>query len=104
MLTKEQARGAIQGYFILYKKTDSPQKENRTVLGKDTTSYLVTSLEEFIWYMFSMQAFNSKGVSAKSKQIERKTDQDSKLFRLPISTFMDRIHLFLSNSVPFSSF
>ena len=85
MLTKQQARGAIQGYFILYKKTDSPQK-NLTVLGKDTTSYLVTSLEEFTSYNFSMQAFNSRGASPVSNQTEKKTDQDSKLFKLPTST------------------
>ena len=86
MPTKEQARGAIQGYFILYKKTDSPQKENRTVYGKDTTSYLVTSLDKFTSYNFSMQAFNSKGASPVSNQTEKNTDQDSKLFKLPTST------------------
>ena len=80
MLTKEEARGAILGYFILYKKTGSAEKENRTIDGKDTTSYLVTSLEKFTLYVFSIQAFNRKGVSVESNQTERKTDQDSKLF------------------------
>jgi len=78
MITKEQARGAILGYFVLYKKTVSRSKENQTVLGKETSSFLVTSLEEYTSYQFSMQAFNSKGVSNVSAPLERTTDEDSK--------------------------
>ena len=78
MITKEQARGAILGYFVLYKKTVSGSKENQAVLGKETTSFLVTSLEEYTSYQFSMQAFNSKGVSNVSAPLERTTDEDSK--------------------------
>jgi len=79
MLTKEEARGAILGYFVLYKKTGHGSKENQTVLGKKTTSYLLTSLEEFTTYQFSMQAFNRKGVSNESAPLEKTTDEDSKL-------------------------
>ena len=78
IITKEQARGAILGYFVLYKKTVSGSKENQTVLGKETTSFLVTSLEEYTSYQFSLQAFNSKGVSNESVPLERTTDEDSK--------------------------
>ena len=79
MITKEQARGAIKGYFVLYKKTgNGSQENNQTVLGKGTTSYMVTSLDEFTSYQFSMQAFNSKGVSNESVSLERTTAEDSK--------------------------
>jgi len=76
MLTKEEARGAILGYHILHEKTGSGTKENQTVHGKETTSFLVTSLDEFTSYQFSMQAFNSKGVSNESAAVEKTTDED----------------------------
>ena len=79
MLTKEQARGAILGYVVLYKKKYGGSKENQTALGKETTSYVVTSLEEYTSYQFSMQAFNNKGVSNESASVETTTDEDSKL-------------------------
>ena len=84
MLTKEEARGAILGYHILHEKTGSGTKENQTVHGKETTSFLVTSLDEFTSYQFSMQAFNSKGVSNESAAVEKTTDEDSKLLYMSI--------------------
>ncbi|KAJ7386413.1 Protein sidekick-2 [Desmophyllum pertusum] len=64
MLTKEQARGAILGYYLSYKtELGNDVWVNRTVDGGDTTSYLVTSLKKFTSYKFIMQAFNSKGAS-----------------------------------------
>ena len=91
MLTKEQARGATLGYFILYKKTDSGSKENQTVLGKEITSFLLTSLKEYTPYQFSMQAFNSKGVSNESAPLERRTDEDSKWPYTSINTVQSAI-------------
>ena len=79
MITKEQARGEILGYYVFYKKTGSRSKENQTVLGKEITSFLVVSLEKYSSYQFSMQAFNSKGTSNESTPLERTTDEDSKL-------------------------
>jgi len=81
VLIKEQARGAILGYYVLHKKTGSGSRQNQTVPGKETTSFLVTSLEEHTAYQFSMQAFNSKGVSNESAPLERMTDEDSKLLK-----------------------
>ncbi|XP_022799391.1 neogenin-like [Stylophora pistillata] len=78
MLSKQDARGEIQGYYILYKRKNDPQLpwKNRTVNRKETTSKVVTSLKKFTSYEFAIQAFNNKDVSVKSDIIETKTDQD----------------------------
>lgn len=78
MLTREEARGEILGYYVLYNIKSNPTLVNRTVDGKETTSYLITSLNKFTSYEFAMQAFNSKGVSQKSSVVEKKTNEDSK--------------------------
>lgn len=82
MLTKEEARGAIKGYYVLYRKKANPPKEweNKTVNGEETTSFLVTPLDKFTLYEFAMQAFNSKGVSDLSTTLEETTAEDSKFF------------------------
>ena len=77
MLTEEQARGEILGYYVLYNRKGNATLVNRTLDGKETTSYLITSLKEFTSYEFAMQAFNSKGVSQKSSALEKTTDEDS---------------------------
>ncbi|KAL9951228.1 hypothetical protein ACROYT_G043852 [Oculina patagonica] len=78
MLTKEEARGAIKGYYVLYRKPADPANEweNKTVNGKENTSFLVTPLEKFTPYEFAMQAFNSKGVSDLSTTVEETTAED----------------------------
>ena len=78
MLPRTEARGEILGYYVLYNIKSNPTLVNRTVDGKETTSYVITSLKKFTSYEFAMQAFNSKGVSQKSLFVERKTDDDSK--------------------------
>lgn len=78
MLLREQARGDILGYYVLYNRKSNSTLVNRTVDGKETTSYVITSLKKFTSYEFAMQAFNSKGVSEKSSPLEKKTDEDSK--------------------------
>lgn len=78
MLTREEARGEILGYYVLYNIKSNPTLVNRTVDGKETTSYLITSLNKFTSYEFAMQAFNSKGVSQKSSVVKKKTNEDSK--------------------------
>lgn len=78
MLTREEARGEILGYYVLYNIKSNPTLVNRTVDGKETTSYLITSLKKFTSYEFAMQAFNSKGVSQKSSVVKKKTNEDSK--------------------------
>ena len=78
MLPRTEARGEILGYYVLYNIKSNPTLVNRTVDGKETTSYVITSLKKFTSYEFAMQAFNSKGVSQKSSVLEEKTDEDSK--------------------------
>lgn len=78
MLTREEARGEILGYYVLYNIKSNPTLVNRTVDGKEATSYLITLLKKFSLYEFAMQAFNSKGVSQKSSVVEKKTNEDSK--------------------------
>ena len=78
MLMRERARGEILGYYVLYNIKSNPTLVNRTVDGKETTSYVITSLKKFTSYEFAMQAFNSKGVSQKSSILEKKTDEDGK--------------------------
>ena len=78
MLTEKEARGEILGYYVLYNIKDNSTVVNRTVDGKATTSYVITSLKKFTSYEFAMQAFNSKGASQKSSVLEKQTDQDSK--------------------------
>jgi len=75
---EEQARGEILGYYVLYNIKNIPTLVNKTIDGKETTSYVIASLKEFTLYEFAMQAFNSKGVSPKSPVLEKRTDQDSK--------------------------
>ena len=82
MLTKEEARGAILGYYILYRKPADAFWENKTVNGKDTTSFLITSLDKFTFYGFAIQAFNSKGVSVLSTAWGKRTAEDSKFYSL----------------------
>ncbi|XP_020628955.1 neogenin-like [Orbicella faveolata] len=76
VLTREQARGEILGYYVLYNIKCNPTLANRKVDGKETTSYVISSLKEFTSYEFAMQAFNSKGVSQKSSVLEKRTDED----------------------------
>ena len=78
MLTRTEARGEILGYYVLYNLKSNSTLVNRTVDGKETTSYVITSLKKFTSYEFAMQAFNSKGVSQKSSVLGKKTDADSK--------------------------
>ena len=81
MLTKEEAKGVILGHYVLYKlEAENEPLVNRTVDGKDITSYLVTSLKRFTSYEFSMQAFNSKGVSFQSPVLVTKTNEDGKAY------------------------
>lgn len=87
MLTKEEARGAVQGYYVLYRKKANVW-ENKTVNGKETTSFLVTPLEKFTLYEFAMQAFNIKGVSDLSTTLEETTAEDSKFFALHIKSLI----------------
>ena len=75
---EEQARGEILGYYVLYNIKNIPTLVNRTIDGKETTSYVITSLKKFTSYEFAVQAFNIKGVSPKSPVLEERTDQDSK--------------------------
>lgn len=78
MLTKEEARGAILGYYVLYNRKGNTTLVNRTVDEKETTSHVITSLKEFTSYEFAIQAFNGKGAGNESSTLEKKTDQDSK--------------------------
>ncbi|XP_066015799.1 hemicentin-1-like [Pocillopora verrucosa] len=77
MLTKQDAKGAILGYYILYKRKSEPEAswKNRTVYRVDTTSLLLVSLDEYKSYQFAIQAFNRKGVSGRSEIVERETDE-----------------------------
>lgn len=90
MLTKQDARGAILGYYILYKRKSVPEAswKNRTVDRADTTSLLLVSLDEYTSYEFAIQAFNRKGVSGQSEIVERETDEGGKLPNQPFSRFL----------------
>ena len=83
MLTKEDARGDILGYYILYKRKSKPEVswKNRTVNGADITFLVLAFLDEYTPYQFAIQAFNSKGVSDRSEIEERKTDEDGELLK-----------------------
>ena len=90
MLTKQEARGAILGYYVLYREKVSPepQWENKTVDGANTTSYVVAPLNEFTTYQFAMQAFNSKGASdPTSPPLEKATDEHSEFILLSLFLF-----------------
>ena len=80
MLTKEEARGAILGYYILYKRKSEPETswKNRTVDGAENTSLVLASLDEYTSYQFVIQAFNHKGVSGRSEIVEKRTDEAGK--------------------------
>ena len=90
MLTKQDAKGAILGYYILYKRKSEPEAswKNRTVYRVDTTSLLLVSLDEYKSYQFAIQAFNRKGVSGRSEIVERETDEGGKLPKQPSSRFL----------------
>ena len=81
MLTRQDARGDIQGYYILYKRVSDLQLdwENDTINRAQTTYLVVASLEKYTWYQFSIQAFNRKGVGVQSNVTEMRTDEDGKL-------------------------
>ena len=81
MLAKQDARGAIVGYYILYKRKSEPKIswKNKTVDRAETTSLVLASLDEYISYQFSIQAFNRKGVSSRSEIVERKIDGGGEL-------------------------
>lgn len=91
MLAKQDARGAILGYYILYKRKSEPKVswKNRTVDRAETTSLVLASLDEYTSYQFAIQAFNSKGVSGRSKIVERKTDGGGKLLKQTSSCLVD---------------
>ena len=90
MVTKQDARGAILGYYILYKRKSEPEAswKNRTVDRADTTSLLLVSLDEYTSYQFAIQAFNRKGVGGRSEIVERETDEGGKLPKQPFSRFL----------------
>ena len=83
MLTKEDARGDILGYYILYKRKSEPEVpwKNRTVNRMDITFLVLASLDKYTPYQFAIQAFNSKGVSDRSEIEERNTDEDGELLK-----------------------
>lgn len=91
MLAKQDARGAILGYYILYKRKSEPKVswKNRTVDRAEATSLVLASLDEYTSYQFAIQAFNSKGVSGRSKIVERKTDGGGKLLKQTSSCLVD---------------
>ena len=86
VLSKEDARGQILGYHILYQPNNTANGVsgnstlmNITVSGGHTVSYNLMGLNEHKWYDFAIQAFNSKGVGPLSSFITKKTDEHSKL-------------------------
>ena len=91
MLAKQDARGAILGYYILYKRKSEPKVswKNRTVDRAETTSLVLASLDEYTSYQFAIQAFNRKGVSGRSEIVERKTDGGGKLLKQTSSCLVD---------------
>lgn len=80
MLSKDKARGAIFGYYVLYRVNSTPTWINETVEGAETTSLLIEPLNEHTTYEFAMQAFNSKGVSIVSALVEKTTNQHSECY------------------------
>ena len=80
MLSKDKARGAILGYYVLHRAKSTLPWENKTIEEPGATSLLVEPLNEHTTYEFAMQAFNSKGVSKLSALMEKTTDQDSKCY------------------------
>ena len=91
MLAKQDAKGAILGYYILYKRKSEPKVswKNRTVDRAETTSLVLASLDEYTSYQFAIQAFNRKGVSGRSEIVERKTDGGGKLLKQTSSCLVD---------------
>ena len=91
MLAKQDAKGAILGYYILYKRKSEPKVswKNRTVDRAETTSLVLASLDEYTSYQFAIQAFNRKGVSGRSEILERKTDGGGKLLKRTSSCLVD---------------
>ena len=91
MLAKQDAKGAILGYYILYKRKSEPKVswKNRTVDRAETTSLVLASLDEYTSFQFAIQAFNRKGVSGRSKIVERKTDGGGKLLKQTSSCLVD---------------
>ena len=89
MLSKDKARGAILGYYVLHRVKDTPPWTNESVDRAEKTSLLVGSLNEYITYEFAMQAFNSKGVSNLSALVEKTTDQHSECYFYSCSSFVN---------------
>ena len=80
MLSKDKARGAILGYYVLHRVKDTSPWTNESVDGAEKTSLPVGSLNEYTTYEFAMQTFNSKGVSNLSALVEKTTDQHSECY------------------------
>ena len=80
MLSKDKARGAILGYYVLHRAKSTPPWENKTIDEPGATSLLVEPLNKHTTYEFAMQAFNSKGVSKLSALMEKTTNQDGKCY------------------------
>ena len=91
MFTMQDARGAILGYYVLFKRKSEPEAswKDRTVDRAETTSLVLASLDEYTSYQFAIQAFNCKGVSGRSEIVERKTDEDGELLKQPSSCLED---------------
>lgn len=91
MLTEQDARGAIMGYYILYKRKREPEAswKNGTVDRAETTSLVLASLDEYTSYQFAIQAFNRKGVSGRSEIVERMTDGGGQLLKQTSSCLVD---------------
>ena len=80
MLSKDIARGAVLGYYVLHRLNSTPPWINKTVDRAELTSLLVGPLNEHTSYEFAMQAFNSKGASHLSASVRKTTDQPSECY------------------------
>ena len=80
MLSNETARGAILGYYVLYRVKNITSWTNQTVDGAGATSLSVGSLNEYTTYEFAMQTLNEKGVSNLSALVEKTTNQHSECY------------------------
>ena len=91
MLTEQDARGAIMGYYILYKRKREPEAswKTGTVDRAETTSLVLASLDEYTSYQFAIQAFNRKGISGRSEIVEKMTDGGGQLLKQTSSCLVD---------------
>ena len=80
MLSNETARGAILGYYVLYRVKNTTSWTNQTVDGAGATSLSVGPLNEYTTYEFAMQTLNEKGVSNLSALVEKSTSQHSECY------------------------